>query len=213
VNRPATLGVRFIERAQTPYAGWRYRPGVRESDTSVTGWQILALTSASRAGIAVNPAVWRGALDWVEEMTEPGIYRVGYNRRGRGSLGMTATGVAIRLYADQPTADPAVRGGMATLREELPGWPDGGRPQTGNPPDINYWYFGTLVARRAGGDLWRYWNRSLTDAIGARQEPRGEAKGSFPPPGRWGRIGGRIMTTALMTQLLLHRHESETVFR
>ena len=126
---------------------------------------------------------------------------------------MTATGIAIRLYSGQRIGDPAVRGGLRTIRGAPPLWPEGGRQQTGNPPDISYWYFGSLATLQVGREAWRKWDRPLHKAIAYRQERRGEASGSWPAPGRWSGIGGRILTTALLAQLLELHHEYEWVFR
>ena len=41
--------------AQNPnIGGWRYTPGVESGDTSVVGWQVMALKSAQMAGLAVD---------------------------------------------------------------------------------------------------------------------------------------------------------------
>jgi hypothetical protein len=188
----------FLERHQVPYAGWRYRPGQRESDTSVTGWAVVALLSAREAGHPVNPATWYGVESWLDLMTEPGTQRVGYNRRGRGSLAMTATGVAVRLLRGQKRGSAPVKGGLEILLANLPLWPGPDEePPAGNPPDLYYWFFGTLALTEAGGSHKTVWDRALREALLPRQERHGQARGSWEPPGRWCTIGGRVMSTAL----------------
>ncbi|MHC4471136.1 MAG: hypothetical protein ACYS99_09255 [Planctomycetota bacterium] len=214
LRAPVERGVRFIERAQAPYAGWRYRPHERESDTSVTGWEMLALVSAGRAGIRVNPAAYVGVRTWLGRMTEPGTYRVGYNRRGRGSVGMTATALSLRLLMRDRRAEPEVRGGAKVLAANLPVWPATGEPSpAGNPPDICYWYFGTLASHRLGDSEWRDWSRALGRALLPRQDRSGHESGSWPAPGRWSRIGGRVFTTAMGVLILELIEEYETAFR
>ena len=47
---PAQAALDFIAAAQAPDGGWRYSPG-EPGDTSVTGWQIMALKSGQMAGL------------------------------------------------------------------------------------------------------------------------------------------------------------------
>ena len=59
IGKSAQAAVNFIQSAQHPgTGGWRYTPG-QEGDTSVLGWQLMALQSAKMAGLQVNPRVHR----------------------------------------------------------------------------------------------------------------------------------------------------------
>ncbi len=49
---PAEKAVKFCVEAQDTLGGWRYRPKI-DSDTSVTGWIVMALQSARMAGLDV----------------------------------------------------------------------------------------------------------------------------------------------------------------
>jgi len=218
LRRIAERAVRFAEDAQTPYAGWRYRPRDRGSDTSVTGWQMLALASAEQAGIPVNPAVRDGVRAWLDEVTEDRTYRVGYSRRGRGSLGMTATGMFLRQVTGSPRSDPAIRAGRKILVANPPILSPLGAPSaTANATDLNYWYFATLalgrMGRTSGRDSGKAWSRTARDLLLPVQERGGHERGSFAPIGRWSRVGGRVMTTALVVLVLEHAYGYEHVFR
>ncbi len=52
----AQQAVSFIESAQHRAGGWRYRPR-QAGDTSVVGWQMMALKSGYLAGLKVDPRV------------------------------------------------------------------------------------------------------------------------------------------------------------
>ena len=54
LREPAQRAVNFIVQAQHPAGGWRYRPG-EAGDTSVLGWQLMALQSARAASLEVAP--------------------------------------------------------------------------------------------------------------------------------------------------------------
>ena len=61
IGKSAQQAVNFIQSAQNPATGgWRYTPG-QEGDTSVVGWQVMALKSAQMAGLQVNPKAIEGA--------------------------------------------------------------------------------------------------------------------------------------------------------
>jgi hypothetical protein len=203
LRRAAARGLRFLEASQTPYAGWRYQPRSLESDTSVTAWALLALASGEKAGLAVNPMVWAGGRAWLSQVTEPATFRIGYNRPGRGSLGMSAAGLSMMLGTDEKPPSRIARAVAKLIRNHPPSWPkDGDTPNDANPPDFNYWFFGAVAARRTGGRTWRTWSTSLRKALLPHQSSRGHERGSFPPAGRWSRVGGRVYATATAAVLL-----------
>jgi hypothetical protein len=127
---------------------------------------------------------------------------------------MSATGLTARLMLGAPASDPAVKGGFRLIMGALPNWPVDGEPeQEGNPPDVYYWYFGTLALRRKGGDAWRDWRKALRAALLTHQETREDLKGSWPPAGRWDKIGGRVMSTALATLCLELADDHPSAFK
>ena len=71
-RRPGAIN--FIEAAQnTKTGGWRCHPG-EEGDTSVGGWQLMALKSAQMAGLTVSPAAFDGFRRWLNSVS-PGDAR------------------------------------------------------------------------------------------------------------------------------------------
>ena len=62
VGRAAQGAVNFILKAQnTADGGWRYNPG-DPGDTSVVGWQLMALKSAHMAGLDIGGSTGGGRL-------------------------------------------------------------------------------------------------------------------------------------------------------
>ena len=65
VGLAARGAVAFIQRAQNQATGgWRYHPG-ESGDTSVFGWQIMALKSAVLAGLPVESLVFDNGQKWL----------------------------------------------------------------------------------------------------------------------------------------------------
>jgi hypothetical protein len=211
-----TLGraVSGLVAAQQPYAGWRYLPAARDSDTSVTSLAAFALIAAERSGVPVNPAARFGIRTWMREVTDPTSGRVGYRERGRGSLGMTAAALAVRLLEGEPVGSSSVRAQCELLRENLPSLPAPGAPAPpGNPPDLFYWYFGSVAARHFARADARVWSEAVLAVLPGLQVDSGEARGSFGPFGRWSRVGGRVFTTAFAALVLELAYDFPEAFR
>src|SRR5205085_7821882 len=63
---PAERAVSFIVRAQHRRGGWRYGPN-QPGDTSVIGWQLMALRSAKMAGFAVPEETFESAGRYLDQ--------------------------------------------------------------------------------------------------------------------------------------------------
>ncbi len=215
LREPAQRAVGFVQQSQNPYIAWRY--GVRdgENDTSVTGWMVMALKSAKLAGLEVDGGAFRGALAWVDKMTEPEFGRVGYQRRGGApartpdnmerfpadqSEAMTAAGVLVRIFSGQdPTRREEIRKGVDLMLRRPPRWDiDAGTI------DMYYWYYGTLALHQVGGQPWKKWNAAMKTAVvdSQRNQAGRDERGSWDPVGPWGREGGRVYSTATMALCL-----------
>src|SRR5262245_8564350 len=65
LREPAQRAIDFIVKAQNrTTGGWRYQPGT-PGDTSVLGWQVMALKSGEMAGLSVPPGALEGAKRWL----------------------------------------------------------------------------------------------------------------------------------------------------
>ncbi len=119
--------VLLIIHGQNPEGGWRYQPGSKDADLSVTVPQTVALCAAKRAGIAVPQATIDRAVAYIKrcEVRETGGFAY---QAGQGGPGFARTAAAI--YALQITGlydDPMVADGsrfvMADImKSDRPGW-------------------------------------------------------------------------------------------
>jgi hypothetical protein len=214
LREPAQSAVDFVARARNPYSAWRYElPPDGESDTSVTGWMVLVLTSADEGGLTIDRSAYAAALAWLDEVTDHVTGRAGYTARGslsarmpginehfppeRGEA-MTAVALLSRFLLGQV---PRALGGSdrimdlhaAILLERLPApAPD----ELG--PDLYYWYYGSYAMHQMGGEQhWERWRRALDGVLPAAQRTDADAAGSWDPDGPWGCFGGRVYSTAL----------------
>ncbi len=187
---PVRKAVDFIIEAQKPASGWRYEPR-SDSDTSVVGWQIMALKSAEVAGFEVPEKTYRAAANWLDKVRHGrrgGLYS--YQPRRDPSPAMTAEGLFCEQYIDYQPATPRTSESVAYIMENLPRW---GR--SGN--DLYFWYYATLALHQLGGPEWDEWNDQMQKCLVEAQRRDGPFAGSWDPTTRWGSHGGRVYSTAL----------------
>ncbi len=216
---PADRAIRWILAAQHPErGGWRYTkpedsPGWhKESDTSVSGWMLMALKSARMAGLEVPPEAMERVDYWLNSAQADRGARYMYNpyaantadqRQGRiPNLAMTAEGLLMRLYLGwDRTRTPMVRG-ADVLRQNLPRV--GGRDRPSR--DAYYWYYATQVMFQMQGEHWESWNERLRPMLVDGQIPQGPLAGSWDPevplPDRWSHAGGQLYVTTLNLLML-----------
>jgi hypothetical protein len=201
----ATRAVNYIVQAQHSEGGWRYNPG-EPGDTSVVGWQLMALRSGRMAGIEVPEEVFARAdqfLNRVQSDTAGGVYA--YQPGGPATATMTAEALLCRQYLGWPKDHRGMRmGSQYLVRNWLP-----------NPeqPNIYYWYYGTQVMHHLGGRRWEQWNAAMRDTLVSMQETEGHAAGSWSPVGgaignHDTQVGGRLYMTslAICTLEVYYRH-------
>lgn len=191
---PVRRAVQFIEGARNSVlGGWRYEPG-QPGDTSVLGWQIMALKSAQMAGIEVEPAAFASAQQWlalVADPQQPGRYK--YQPQREVTRAMTAEAMFTRQLLGVPRNEPTMALSEAYIREPLPDWSDANTYE---------WYYTTLALFHHQSTFWPTWNTGLSRALIDSQRSDGKAAGSWDPVGKWASTGGRVYQTAICALML-----------
>ncbi|MBI3866413.1 MAG: terpene cyclase/mutase family protein [Planctomycetia bacterium] len=187
LRNPAQRAVDFIVNAQDREGGgWRYQiPSA--GDTSVVGWQVMALTSARIAELKVHPRVLpkvAGFLKRVESETG-GMY--GYTSPRTIRTSTTAAGLLCRMYLGREQTHRGLIRGMKHLDE----W-------GANTHDMYYGYYGTMAMHHWGGPAWERWNNDMRKLLVDSQAQDGDAAGSWITDRSHGaEQGGRLYTTCL----------------
>jgi len=194
----AERAVQFILDAQNPGAAWRYHPR-DDNDTSVTGWQILALKSAELAGITVPPQHYHWTELWLDEVRsgeEGGLYL--YRAGHAVTPVMTAEGWFCQLFMGEQSKTRGQQESNAYVMQHLPVW------SREVPGAINfyYWYYATLALHLSGSESFGVWNDALTTALLQGRVTEGPAAGTWDPASHIGIRGGRIYSTAVATLCL-----------
>ena len=196
IKSSAQMGINYILSAQDPAGGgWRY--AVRTAgDTSVTGWQVMALKSGQMAGLSVPRAALKKVekyLDTCETSSKGGGY--GYMPNTGEARAMTAVGGLCRQYLGVNPRNPSLIGTIKKIKQTPPG-----------SGDVYYEYYATQVMHHMGGEAWSFWNlgpdgtgkTGIRDTLIARQDKgaggRTGQKGSFDGNDH---VGGRLGATSL----------------
>jgi hypothetical protein len=199
-RKAAQKALDYAAKIQAPPGGWRYAPRV-DTDTSVTGWFMMALQSGLMAGLDVQSPTLEAVSKYLDTATPDGS-RYSYQARGQPTPAMTAEALLCRQYLGWYREDPRLREGVNFLHQY---------PVNYAPGDLNvyYWYYATQVMHHMGGEDWKRWNRLMRQRVPEAQIKEGPERGSWSPnDDRWGLHAGRLYTTCLSVFLLevYYRH-------
>jgi len=180
----------FIDYAQDKRGGgWRYTPG-QPGDTTVTGWQLMALKSGQMANLHVRSPSILLACDFLDGVSSEDGARYGYmNTEPRNTT--TAIGLLCRMYTGWRRSNPGLRIGVSYLSRWGP-----------SEDNMYYNYYATQVMRHWGGPEWEAWNDQMRDHLIATQSVHGHEAGSWYFSGGHGQTGGRLYNTAMAVMTL-----------
>lgn len=197
---PAQKAIDYIIKAQhEPSGGWRYTPN-QPGDTSVLGWQVMALKSAEAGGLTVPATTLDGARRWLAsvESNRPVGGQFGYQST-TPTPAMTAQGLLCLQLMGTRRDDPRMKAGADYLLKNLP---------QANQDTSYYWYHATQVMFHMQGEHWLAWNKKLRDLLVNTQVAKGTLAGSWDPVDAREKAGGRVCATALRLLMLevYYRH-------
>lgn len=225
----AQAAARYIIATQNPrLGGWRYetqgmegQPHI-ESDTSSSGWQIMALRSAMAAEVLkpdeVIPAL-NNAQRWLDRAQNPKTKLFIYNPDNgmdskytdwkKTTPAMTAEGLFMQWCINSDLVDS--QQAIPYLLQNAPGRKGDSVYQT----DVYYWYYGTAVMFAQKGEAWKTWQSAIMPLLRDSQLPADHpCAGSWdtekPTIDKWSNIGGKhyITTMNLMIMEIYIRHLS-----
>ena len=209
LREPAQKAINFMVESQDKQrGGWRYRPG-NGTDTSVSGWFMMAIKSGQLAGLDVPTPTFDRIEKYLDQsqvsQAIPHLYR--YNpfaadtpeqRHGREPTPvMTSAGLLMRLYFGWQRGQKEMTAGADYLLEHPPA------PGTKDATlrDTYYWYYSTQVLFHMGGERWKKWNSTLYPMLIETQVTEGPNAGSWDPyqptADLWAKYGGRLYVTTL----------------
>jgi len=196
LKRPAQAALDYIVRAQDAGGGgWRYKPG-DPGDTSVVGWQLMALKSGVLSELNVPKAPFTNAERFLDSVgSQSGSY-YGYTSPGTGKA-TTAIGHLSKIVMGGGQEDPSVQRGADIIGNWGPSW-----------ENMYYTYYAAQVMHhtRALDDeaRWNKWNTAMRDPLIEQQAEGGHEEGSWMMTGKdhGYKSGGRLYCTSLGAMML-----------
>ena len=194
VGYAAQTALDFIESGQNSHGGWRYSHRAPDSDTSVYGWQVMALKSGQMAKLKVNPKALDDSRKYLQTCAR-GTYKCEFAYtpyHANPGYCMTSVGLLTSQYLGARRDDPVIVNGIEYLLTRKPELRE---------RNVYYWYYATQVMHNCPGPQWEQWNRQIRQLLIETQETKGCAAGSWDPElpesDMWGLQGGRLMMTSL----------------
>ena len=198
---PAQGALDFITLAQGRDGGWRYRPrDSRGGDTSVYGWQLMALKSGHMGHLVVPPSTIAGATRFLDLVQAENGAAYKYDADNKTyKISTTSVGLLCRMYLGWDKTNPALVTGAAAISEAGV-----------SKRDLYYDYYAAQVLRQLGGPQWDKFNAELRDWLVETQSQNGDAKGSWflKTKGHLPEKAGRLGCTSFATMILevYYRH-------
>lgn len=212
----AQMCTNWVVSSQNTTGAWDYSPKSKRSDTSVSGWWIMAMKSAKTVGLKMPPETNYKALEYIRKATTETSGRTSYSstgdaiKQGGGSNRMSAVALTCLQFLGQPKNDKQVVGCAKTTLKYLPE-PD--------KFDFYLWYYEALGFFQMGvkSPYWKTFNPKMKESLLSTQVNVGtyeENKGSWnPDTDKYGPSWGRVGQTALGALMLEIYYRYEEVKR
>ena len=176
------LEAQAVKKDDRNKGGWRYHPGSKDSDTSCSGWALMALRSAKLNGAAVPNESIQAAVDYLKRHQHKEKGSFGYADTSRNAKTLTGMGLlCLELSGmhNSPESLKAAEYVMGSFRT-LPG---AQHEYYGN-------YYNAQGMFQVGGRYWSEYANWMYETYLEKQSSDGS----------WGsRDAGNIYGTAIMT--------------
>jgi len=205
--------------------GWDYVGPDTRNDSSVSGWNVMALKSSLGAQLNIAGGM-EGAKRWLETVwkaTNPDWAKLDpYTGESRFPYTYMTDSAAVDIAAAPGPMAPGPNGkdlscvgGVCAvflghhagdpMLETLSNYIMNHYVPTAWPPNVYYMYYNTLTIFQVGGDKWKKWNGTVRDLLVNNQR---KGNGCFDGSWDWnansfiGGGAGRVLTTAYTTLCL-----------
>ncbi|GAB4153606.1 MAG: terpene cyclase/mutase family protein [Planctomycetaceae bacterium] len=177
------LKAQNIQKSYRHAGGWRYQASSRDSDLSVTGWQLLALRAAKDIGCDVPKANIEKAVTYVKNCRSRFGSGFGYQPSGGATATRTGTGILCLEVCGEHKCNETMRAADYLLRRPL---------QSRDSYFFYGVYYCTVGMFKVGGKHWKDTKNHLHNLLLNTQN----GDGSWSPHGSES-SHGRIYSTSM----------------
>ena len=188
------LATNYLIIHQDPNGGgWGYQPK-SAGDTSILGWQVMALISGRSERVATPSTTWNGINRYLKAVSSASGFSYRTGQAPKKST--TAIGVLCRMYTGATRSDQQLKNSVQYLSAQGP-----------SRGEMYYNYYATQAMfawgdekAEGGQKLWTQWNNKARDMLVTLQGKTGHEKGSWISTGHGD--GGRHFATCLAAMTL-----------
>ena len=178
------LKAQDLSKGKNHEGGWRYQPTSRDSDLSVTGWQVMALRAAKGAGCNVPSGQIDKALAYVKHCAVKDGGGFAYQPGGGANSPRTGTGV-LALEICGTHLSPEAVAGAEYLAKHPPRWAN------------EYFFYEAYYCSQASFQMGDKYFSAYYPKLAAVLVEHQEADGSWLSADGNDRSGGRPYCTAM----------------
>ncbi len=176
------LRAQAVPKDERNRGGWRYHPGSKDSDTSCSGWALMALRSAKLNGAAVPDAAIISAVDYLKRHQDDKSGCFGYSGTVDHQKSLTGMGLLCLELCGKHGTPETIKAADYVMRtfRDLPG------------DQFEFYgnYYNSQGSFQIGGRYWAEFAPWMYATYLKKQESNGSWNSSE---------AGRIYGTALMT--------------
>jgi len=197
---PAQLSLAYVSASQDPAGGgWGYgfrKPG----DTSILGWNLMALKSGYLAQLKIDPLSVKSASRFLDSVQSDDGAAYGYNTPATQRPSLNAAGLLCRMYLGWKKDNPALARGADKLAA------------VGPSNNLYHDYYAAQVLHHLNHKGWPAWNEKMRSLLLTSQAKAGHEAGSWfdkvNGEGHGSEQAGRIYCTSLAAMILevYYRH-------
>jgi beta-lactamase regulating signal transducer with metallopeptidase domain len=196
--------VETLLQARNPYGGWRYGLDPDgDNDSMMTSLVMLTLAESARHGEPIPPRAIECAQLFLDEMTDAGTGRVGYQKKGSADPRFhdraelypvqytelcTAISTLARVAMGQDVLEnEASLRSLTLIASKPPVW-----KLSNGSVDYYYWMYGAEAMNLIGGRLAERWHAALREVLTKHQN----SAGFWPAVDAWSTPGANVHSTA-----------------
>lgn len=178
------LEAQQVSKKESDRGGWRYQPSSRDSDLSVTGWQLLALRAAKDIGCDVPADAIDQAIRYVERCAHPRKGGFCYQPGNDPTATRTGTGILCLEVCGDHRSDAVMRGVDYLMENPL-------------KYDDSYFFYGVYYCGvgmfKVGGEFAEKTRQQIVPLLLEKQQVDGSWKSAHPSESRQGRVYSTAM--------------------